>query len=40
MLDEISTALNGVGNNSTDKTKAIALSACTSILSSLDFLKN
>jgi hypothetical protein len=40
MLDEISTALNGTGNTSNDKTKAIALSSCTTILSSLDFLKN
>lgn len=40
MLDEISTPLNGVGVNSTEKTKTIALSACTTILSSLDFLKN
>ncbi|MFL5812561.1 MAG: hypothetical protein ACJ763_03210 [Bdellovibrionia bacterium] len=40
MLDEISTPLNGVGVSSTEKTKTIALSACTTILSSLDFLKN
>lgn len=43
LLDEISTQLNGITGyytDSTSKTKAIALSACTSILSSLDFLKN
>lgn len=43
MLDEISTQLNGITGyytDSTSKTKAISLSSCTAILSSLDFLKN
>jgi len=40
MLDEISTSLSGVGSSSTEKTKTVALSACTAVLSSLDFLKN
>jgi hypothetical protein len=43
MLDEISAPLNGVTGiygTANERTKVIALSACTTILSSLDFLKN
>lgn len=43
MLDEVSAALATVGgnyNNNYEKTKMIALSSCTAILSSLEFLKN